>query len=321
LAGLPGARLVPADWNDRGPFRIDRAGPSASGRTPDVKEDQMGYDRNDRFAPGNDDRGRDRHYDRGERGYRGGGYGRPPQGYANEDRGFLDRAGDELRSWFGDEDAERRRHADEREEHRRPREYGRNHGRFGEERGYTPNDAPDRADTQTRHGTGMFGQGEPADAGHGWSQRQRDDDRNHGHDPSYRSWRDRQMAAFDRDYEEYRRENQSRFDSEWSSWRQTREKQRSSLGQVHEHQEVVGSDGVHVGTVDKVQGDRILLNKADRDAGGHHHSIPVGWIQNVGEKVEISKTADQAHAAWRDEDRDRQESAGLEERDVAARTR
>jgi len=269
----------------------------------------MGYDRDDRFALGNDDRSRGRRYDQSERSYRGRDYGRAPQGYANDDRGFLDRAGDEVRSWFGDEDAERRRRADERDEDRyQPREYGRNYDRFGEERGYARDDRPDRRDTQNRHGTGMFGQGEPANAGHGWSQRERDDNRNHGHDPSYRSWRDRQMAAFDNDYEEYRRENQSRFDSEWSNWRQNREKQRSSLGQVREHQEVVGSDGAHVGTVDKVHGDRILLTKTDADAGGHHHSIPVGWIQNVGDKVEIAKTAEQAHAAWRDEDRDRQQS-------------
>src|SRR5258705_3834999 len=32
-----------------------------------------------------------------------------------EDRGFIERAGDEVRSWFGDEEAERRRRYDERE--------------------------------------------------------------------------------------------------------------------------------------------------------------------------------------------------------------
>ncbi len=38
------------------------------------------------------------------------------------DRGFVERAGDEVRSWFGDEDAERRRRMDEM---RRGRHYGR----------------------------------------------------------------------------------------------------------------------------------------------------------------------------------------------------
>jgi hypothetical protein len=41
-----------------------------------------------------------------------GGYGRGRGGEG--DRGFLDRAGDEVRSWFGDDEAERRREADER---------------------------------------------------------------------------------------------------------------------------------------------------------------------------------------------------------------
>src|SRR4051812_2442470 len=39
--------------------------------------------------------------------YRGG------QRRDNGDRGFMERAGDEVRSWFGDDDAERRRHMDD----------------------------------------------------------------------------------------------------------------------------------------------------------------------------------------------------------------
>ena len=33
---------------------------------------------------------------------------------------------------------------------------------------------------------------------------------------------------------------------------------------IREHMDVIGADGVHVGTVDKVEGDRIKLTKADR---------------------------------------------------------
>lgn len=50
------------------------------------------------------------HYQQRDRG----GYGRQPQGYDYNDRGFVARAGDEVRSWFGDDDAERRREADAR---------------------------------------------------------------------------------------------------------------------------------------------------------------------------------------------------------------
>ena len=150
------------------------------------------------------DRDDDRRYDRG----------RPDAPYGN-DRGFWDRAGDEVRSWFGDEEAERRREMDMRR-----------------------------------------------------------DEARYGGDTDYHSWRRGQIAALDRDYNEYRRENQSRFDKEFGSWRQERQGQRDSLNRVDEHMEVVGSDGAHVGTVDKVRGDRILLTKSDKDAGGHHHSIP-----------------------------------------------
>src|SRR3546814_3623646 len=39
-------------------------------------------------------------------------YGRSTEDY--DDRGFFDRAGDEVRSWFGDDEAERRRRRDAR---------------------------------------------------------------------------------------------------------------------------------------------------------------------------------------------------------------
>jgi hypothetical protein len=67
--------------------------------------------------------------------------------------------------------------------------------------------------------------------------------------------------------------------------------------------EVLGSDGEHVGTVDKVRGDRILLTKSDGDAGGHHHSIPSRWIATVDDKVTLRKTASEAQSHWKDEER------------------
>lgn len=166
-------------------------------------------------------------------------YDRRPEGYDYQDRDFFSRAGDEVRSWFGDEDAERRR----------------------------------------------------------------EQDAQHGRDEHYRGWRNRQIADLDRDYDEYRRENATRFENEFSSWRSERQTQRSSLGRVVEHMEVVGSDGQHVGTVDKVRGDRIVLTKSDADSGGHHHSIPSRWIDSVDDKVNIRKTAEEAKAAWKDEER------------------
>ncbi|MGF7148841.1 hypothetical protein FHS96_002469 [Sphingomonas zeicaulis] len=227
-------------------------------------------------------------------------YGRPAD-YDYDERGFFSRAGDEVRSWFGDEDAERRREYDHRYDERYEREqgygdrygsgygtgraYGRSYGGYGEERGRT-RDWGERQgyadrDLRSRH----------RDRGH--------DDDSRG---SYVDWRERQNSLFDQDYDEYRREHQSKFDTDFTNWRTRRDTQRGSLGKVTEHMEVIGSDGVHVGIVDKVRGDRILLTKNDKDAGGHHHSIPSRWIDRVDDRVILEKTAEQAQAAWRDEE-------------------
>ena len=179
-------------------------------------------------------------------------YGAQPQGYSYDDRGFFQRAGDEVRSWFGDEDAERRREQDQRQDERYDR-----------------------------------------DRSHGGSHR----------DSDYHSWRSGQIAALDRDYDEYRQENRSRFENEFSTWRTGRQGQRDLLGKVTEHMDVVGSDGEHVGTVDKVRGDRVLLTKNDADAGGRHHSFASSWITSVDDKVTLNKSAADAKRQWQDEDR------------------
>ena len=67
---------------------------------------------------------------------------------------------------------------------------------------------------------------------------------------------------------------------------------------IKEHAEVIGADGVHVGTVDRVEGDRIKLTKKDSGEGsheGHHHYISIGLVAGVeGDKVRLSADADVA---------------------------
>jgi hypothetical protein len=64
---------------------------------------------------------------------------------------------------------------------------------------------------------------------------------------------------------------------------------------VKEHMEVIGADGVHIGTVDRVENGRIKLVKADSGEGhhrGHHHFIDLGLVADVeGEKVRLSANA------------------------------
>ncbi len=67
---------------------------------------------------------------------------------------------------------------------------------------------------------------------------------------------------------------------------------------IKEHMEVIGADGVHIGTVDRVESNRIKLTKVDSGQGshkGHHHYISAGLVADVeGQKVRLSANADVA---------------------------
>ena len=58
---------------------------------------------------------------------------------------------------------------------------------------------------------------------------------------------------------------------------------------IREHMDVIGADGVHVGTVDAVEGDRIKLTKADSD-DGRHHFIPTDWVDHIDEHGDLADT-------------------------------
>ena len=188
-----------------------------------------------RIAHADDDNYRGRRAAAAIRTQRPQGYGRQPQGYDYDDRGFFARAGDEVRSWFGDEEAERRR------EHR----LALRRARYDNDPRQRLSQLAPRPDRRRSTATMT------------------------------------NIAA--------RTARSSRTNS--ARWRTDRQAQRDLLNKVEEHADVVGSDGEHVGTVDKVRGDRILLTKNDADAGGRHHSIPSSWMQSVDDKVTLSKTA------------------------------
>lgn len=105
----------------------------------------------------------------------------------------------------------------------------------------------------------------------------------------------------------------------------------SDLSQIREHMDVIGADGVHVGTVDKVEGagssGRIKLTKADSGAdvegasgahGGHHHFIPGGLVAEVeGDSVRLSANADVA-VTFEEEETGDMPSVGTPESGAAA---
>ena len=331
------------------------------------------YDTRDERSRWSDD---DRYSDR-DRGWRG-------DDRSRGDRGFFERAGDEIASWFGDDDAERRRRADQSRDDRgygsRPRSNSDDDER-GHGRDYARHFDRDQSSSQRRDNwndnRGAFASGGSSERDYdrdwrqedmggrfdrnradremdrGWNDRyqpmtgdygrstnihgdqDRQDQRSRSEwasdpyrstsragsanrsdrsrmgrddqfDPHYRSWRDRHMSDLDRDYDDYRAENQSRFESDFGGWRERRQQKRGLLGMVSQHMEVVGNDKKHVGTVDKVAGDRLILTKSDPESGGVHHSLSCSDIDKVdGNRVILDCSADQARDRWRDESRSR----------------
>ena len=70
------------------------------------------------------------------------------------------------------------------------------------------------------------------------------------------------------------------------------------MKEIKEHMEVIGADGVHIGTVDRIVGNRIKLTKKDSGEGrhkGHHHFIDKGLVADIeGDKVRLSANANVA---------------------------
>jgi hypothetical protein len=78
------------------------------------------------------------------------------------------------------------------------------------------------------------------------------------------------------------------------------------LSSIKEHAEVIGADGVHVGTVDSVEGDRIKLIKADSGQGshqGHHHYISQGLIADIEGDGTVRLSANGANALFFEEEK------------------
>ena len=201
-----------------------------------------------------------------------------------EDRGFFDRAGDEVASWFGDEEAERRRREDQRMGERE-RGYGREWDRGPYERD------EDRLRSSRWTGPDVGGRQRLAD---------RDFERERGYRPmagDYGRGSEQFFAASGVGSDDYERGR---------SWRERRQQKRALLSQIREHMEVVGSDDSHVGTIDRVAGDRIILTRSDPESGGVHHSLSCSNIDRVeGDRVILDLNAEQARQRWRDESRSR----------------
>ncbi len=74
------------------------------------------------------------------------------------------------------------------------------------------------------------------------------------------------------------------------------------VSQIKEHQEVLGSDGEHVGKVDHIEPTRLKLVRNDPDAQGHHHYVPLEWVASVDEAIHLNKSRGEAEQQWQNAD-------------------
>jgi hypothetical protein len=78
----------------------------------------------------------------------------------------------------------------------------------------------------------------------------------------------------------------------------------TDLSKIKEHAEVIGADGVHLGTVDSVEGDRIKLTKVESGAHkGHHHYVSQGLIAGVDSNGTVRLSASGANALFFEEEK------------------
>ncbi|OLP53634.1 hypothetical protein BJF92_05635 [Rhizobium rhizosphaerae] len=78
-----------------------------------------------------------------------------------------------------------------------------------------------------------------------------------------------------------------------------------NASEIREHAEVIGADGMHVGTVDRVEGNRIKLTKKDSGSehDGHHHFIPLDLVESVDDnRVRLSRSSGDALGAEQEQD-------------------
>ena len=83
--------------------------------------------------------------------------------------------------------------------------------------------------------------------------------------------------------------------------------------EIKEGMEVIGADGVHVGTVDRIEDKRIKLTRADSGQGsheGHHHYLSLGLVAGVeGDRVRLAAKGDVATTLFEEEEEE--EDTGL----------
>jgi hypothetical protein len=60
---------------------------------------------------------------------------------------------------------------------------------------------------------------------------------------------------------------------------------------IRERMEVVGSDGQHVGTFDRLEADKRIRLMQDGAPDGADHFVPLAWITHVDAAIHLNRPA------------------------------
>lgn len=186
--------------------------------------------------------------------------GRRYGGRDDDDRGFFSKVGDEVKSWFGDDEADRRRERDES----RAGSGATSSGMLGAATGYSASNFGHDPDYHA------YRQARVAE-----------------YDRDYHEFRQTKAGQFEKDFSTWRTSKSANGSTDMAS-------------KIKEHAEVVGSDGAPVGMVDHVQGNQIKLAKKDSPDGKHHMIPTSWVASVDGNTVKLSKSAADAKREWKD---------------------
>ncbi|MGJ0239829.1 DUF2171 domain-containing protein [Novosphingobium fluoreni] len=76
----------------------------------------------------------------------------------------------------------------------------------------------------------------------------------------------------------------------------------ADLAVIKPHMDIIGADGAHLGTVDRVEGDRIKMTRVDSGShADHHHYLSGGLVAAVEENT-VRLSAAAASAALLEEE-------------------
>jgi len=74
------------------------------------------------------------------------------------------------------------------------------------------------------------------------------------------------------------------------------------VDQIREGLEIIGSDGMHVGSVDALVGQLLKLKKSDPAAGGTHHYLDLALVAGIeGDTIKLLVPAAEARERWSQE--------------------